>query len=281
MINKAASNTFARHVGNKPNTQAAADNIKEKATDKNPSDALYILDLSGMSTQNGQNAFQSDETAALLDWTDETREKLGNMALRGNERTEETNEGEPPRPNDDTRKLTRMLVAAKSPDEVQFVLVDVYNHMREWQELAANGDKKAMAVVRKLNRLISRGNRKISDLNKEIIMHQRQQAAEQSEKNQLAKRLEIELKEAQRERKARERRYLQEQDDDDDEESAESGPTVAETEAKIRQLAAAMAALKTNAVDVSNVGVAEGVTDAGSVGGTESAEMSGEESADE
>jgi len=152
--------------------------------------------------------------------------------------------------------------------------------MREWQKLAANGDKEAIKVVRKLNRLVSRGNRKITDLNKEQVMRLRQQKAENAEKNQQAKRLEQELKEAQRERKARERRYLQERDNDNEDEESEFGPTMAETEAIIRQLAGQMAALKSNAVDVEVSTSTESMAVSESVG-IESAEISGHESSND
>jgi hypothetical protein len=205
-------------------------------------------------------------------------EKNENKSIRENERTKAAEgEGEEVRPEDETRKLTRMLVNAGTPDEVQSVLADTYDHMREWQALAANGDKEAIKVVRKLGRLISRGNRKISDLNKEIVMHQRQQRAEKAENNQQAKRLELELKEAQRERKVRERRYLQERDNDNEDEESESGPAIAETEAKIRQLAGAMAALKTNTVSV-DVSVSVDSMVLSDSGGIQSAEVSVQES---
>jgi len=287
MVSSTITNPYMRHSSNKASTPPTAkSNVDKSAPNKNPSDILDILDLSGKKNKNGASTFQNDDSAAILDLTEEIREKLSNKAFGGNERAEAAEgveeEGEDERPSDDTRKLTRMLVDAKRPDEVQNVLVDVYNHMREWQKLAANGDKEAIRVVRKLNRLISRGNRKITDLNKEIVMHQRQQRAENAEKKQEAIRLELELKEAMRERKARERRYLQERDDENEEEESETGPTMAETEAKIRQLAAQMAALKTNAVDAGNSSStsfdSSTSTDSSGTdsGGTEGAEVSGE-----
>jgi len=266
--------------------------MKNKAVETAPyrdqSDLYDILDLSGKKKHDGKHAHKSDEVAAFLELSEEAREKFSNKMFGGNERAEAAaaaeGGGEEVRPSDDTRKLTRLLVAARTPYDVQNVLADTFNHMREWQKLAANGDEEAIKVVRKLNRLVSRGNRKITDLNKEIVMHQRQQRAEKAEKNQQAKRLELELKEAQRERKARERRYLQERDDEhEDEESTEFGPSMAETEAKIRQLSAKMAALKTNAVDAGTVdpGSFESAAVSGGGGsGFEGAEMSGEESSD-
>ena len=279
MVNTTSPNYYVRHSNNKHNAPATVKNHVDKTTShNNPSDALYILDLSGMNNKGAANTFHDDESAAILDLTEETRERLSNKTLRESERAGAVEaEGEEVRPTDETRRLTRMLVAARTPDEVQGVLNDTYNHMREWQQLAANGDKEAIKVVRKLGRLVSRGNRKITDLNKEMVMHQRQQRAENAEKNQQAKRLELELKEAQRERKARERRYLQERDnDDEDEELSEFGPSMAETEAKIRQLAGQMAALKTNAVDASHSASFDGISLSES-GSIESAEMSSQE----
>jgi len=287
MINSTGTSTYVQYSNSKHTAPGAVKSHADKSSPyKNPSDALYILDLSGIKNKGEAKTYQDDESAAILEFTEETRERLSTKSLRETERTEATeSEGEDIRPTDETRKLTRMLVAAKTQDEVQGVLMDTYNHLREWQKLAANGDKVAIKVVRKLNRLVSRGNRKITDLNKEMLMHQRQQRAEKAEKNQQAKRLELELKEAQRERKARERRYLRERDDDNEDEESEFGPTMAETEAKIRQLAAQMAALKTNAVDAGNVSTGndssfDSTTTAES-SGIESAEVSGEESTGE
>jgi len=282
MVNAASTSQYVRHPHNKQNAPATVKNPVDKTSPyKDKADTSDILDLSGMKNKNEASAYQDDESAAILELTEEAREKLSNKSVRENERAEEVEgESEDVRPSDETRKLTRMLVNAKTPDEVQGVLADTYNHMREWQKLAANGDKEAIKVVRKLNRLVSRGNRKITDLNKEQVMRLRQQKAENAEKNQQAKRLEQELKEAQRERKARERRYLQERDNDNEDEESEFGPTMAETEAIIRQLAGQMAALKSNAVDVEVSTSTESMAVSESVG-IESAEISGHESSND
>jgi len=234
-------------------------------------------------SKDDEKTYPTDEIAAILELTKETQEKLKNKPVNENERAEKTDEeGDPERPSDETRSLTRRLVSAKSPDDVQHVLVDVYDHLREWQALAAAGDKEAIKVVRKLQKLISRGNRKIKDLHKEMVMHQRQQKAENEEKKQEAKRLEIELKEALRERKARERRYLQERDNDNEEEESQFGPSIAETEAKIRQLAAAKAALSIKSPDAGNVGSIDGVAvSTGEGGSLEGSDVSEQETSEE
>jgi len=284
MVNSASTNPYVRHLHNKQNAQTTVKTPVDKTFPyKNQTDTSDILDLSSVKKQEDQKTYQSDESAAILDLTKEALEKREIIGSKKDERAEAAEaaeeEGEDVRPSDETRKLTRMLVAAKSPDEVQSVLMDTYNHMREWQKLASTGDKEAIKVVRKLNRLVSRGNRKISDLNKEMVMQQRQQRAEKAERNQEARRLENELKEAQRERKARERRYLQERDDDNEDEESEFGPTMAETEAIIRQLAGQMAALKTNAVDAGNSGSVD-VGNGGSFGDGASAGVGGAGSGD-
>jgi len=250
-------------------------------------DMVYVLDLSGLDKQDEEITSWHRESATMLDLSQDTRDKFGNMtALKQEraERTEAAEEGDDGRPADETRRLTRMLVAAKSPDEVQSVLAETYNHMREWQALAASGDKKALSVVRKLNRLVSRGNRKIRDLNKEQVMLIRQQKAEKAEQKQIAERLRFELEQAERVRKQRERRYLQEQDgnDDDDDEPDEMGPSMAATEAKIRALAAAMAAISTNTSGAANAGYdgsGDGITLADV--SVEGGELSGGESSED
>ena len=291
MINKTNSNPYVEHINNRKNIQVPKDYSYNSYSDKPQKkhlDIFYILDLSGLKKENEEDSYDSDESAVILDLTEEKEKGIGFIAFDENERAQAVEEeGESPRPSDETRKLTRRLVNAKKQDEVQAVLTDAYDHMREWQALAASGDKEAMKVVRKISRLIARGNRKIKDLHKEIVMHQRQQKAEEQEKKREAKRLEIELKEALRERKARERRYLQERDDNNEEEESEFGPTMAETEAKIRQLAGAMAALKAGVADVGSTGSLDVMPDmgggdiGGDIGGGGAGEAGGSEEASE
>jgi len=293
MINSASANPYTRHTGSSTNVQAPKDYSYKTPEQQGQYDIYYILDISGINSQEEQKSKQADEDATILELSKESQKKLKEKALNENERAEaaETDEdGDAARPEDKTRSLTRALVLAKTRDQVQSVLADAYDHMREWQGLAATGDKEAIKVVRKIGRLIARGNRKITDLNKEIVLHQKQQKAEANEKKQEAKRLELELKEALRERKARERRYLQERDDsNNDEEESQIGPTMAETEAKIRQLSAQMAALKTSTGNAGASGVsgASGGTGSGDAvmtsgdGGIESADVSGGETSDE
>ena len=255
MVKATGTSPHVQHNDRKPKNPATVyDHTDRTKPPTTSSDLLYILELSA---DNEQNPGQNDESATILDLSKNALEKLRSSAARENERAEEA--GEEVRPSDETRRLTRRLVAARSPDEVQSVLAETYDHMREWLALAATGDKEALAVVRRLSRLVSRGNRKIRDLNKEHVMRQRQEKAEEAEKKQLAQRLRNELKQAEQLRKQRERRYLQERYNDNEDEPAEFGPSMAETDAKIRALAAAMAALNPSSTDFGEAGFSDGM----------------------
>ena len=282
MIKATSMNPHMQHNDRKPNNPST---LKHSAEKSNPpistSDMLYILDLSAPKEPDEQFLSKNDEPATILDLSQSARFMSGSNSVRENERAKSSEGGDAHRPSDETRRLTRALVAAKSSGEVQSVLSETYSHMREWLSLAATGDEKAIKVVRRIQRLITRGNRKIRDLNKEQVLLIKQQKAEKAEQERLAQRLRDELKQAERMRKLRERRYLQERDVDNDGKSEETGPSMAATEAKIRALAAAMAALNTNA-NATNVGDS-GISDnmPSEVNGSDGSELSGGEISEE
>ena len=144
-------------------------------------------------------------------------------------------------PKDETQRLTRALVAAKSTIEVQNVLSEAYKCLFPLQMAAAKGDEKAAAIVRKLNKLISRTNRKIRDLNKEESLRMRKERAEKREQKNLEEQARLELKRAEQERKQREKKYLHEADTAKNKFPGIPSPSLATTEAKIRALAQQMA----------------------------------------
>ena len=109
---------------------------------------------------------------------------------------------------DSSGRLTKMLVAARSREEVQYIISKAYTNMGEALKAAAGGDEKAMDIVKRLNRLIRRANRKIRDLTKENDVRQKQKRAEKKELEQLSRQLKDELKRKIAERKQREKRYL-------------------------------------------------------------------------
>ena len=110
--------------------------------------------------------------------------------------------------DDHSGRLTKMLVAARSPEEVQAVLSQAYKNLGDALKAAAGGDEDAMAVVKRLHKLIRRANRKTRDLMKEGATRKKQKNAEREKLEQLSKQLELELKIKIAERKQREKKYL-------------------------------------------------------------------------
>ena len=117
------------------------------------------------------------------------------------------NAGENSGVKDESGRLTRLLVAAKTQEEVRYVLSEAYNNLSKCLLAAAGGDKKAAAIVRRLKKLIIRANRKIRDLNREDGIKQNQKRAEKKMQEELARGFRAELKRAETERKLREQKY--------------------------------------------------------------------------
>lgn len=196
-----------------------------------------------------RNPFHTDDNKDTLELSPEAQEHYWGTKMAGIHTERPEDDGEGGEIEDETRKLTRRLVAAKTTLEVQDVLAAAHKNKLNLHMAAAQGDKKAAAIIRRLNRLISRGSRKVRDLHKEQMMLIRQQQAEAKAKAELAKKIRDELKRAQLERANRERRYLRDRLEDDEENApAISGASLAAAEAKIMALAQAMTALSSPAI---------------------------------
>ena len=277
MINATKLYAHLRHTEKRTNTLVSQG---ESASQTHQTETHYLLDLSILNGQNNQVANEYDESAAFLELSEELLEKMQGIMTPENQRAEaaEANE-EGGGLKDETRRLTRKLVNARSTTEVQDVLREAFQHMKDAIMAAAMGDKKAMAILRRLQKLVRRSNRKISDLHKEQEIRERQQRAEKKEQEQIAQRLRDELKRALLERKRRERKYLQDKDDDgEDNGPTISGPSIAATEAKIQALAQAMAALSTSpgtGASSGDAGFSDGAAMSG--GGLEGADVAGAE----
>jgi len=276
MIKNVKTNPHLQKTDKKANTPPVQ---KEVVKQKVPQEKPYTLDMSGFHKQDDQDELHFYSPADLFDLSEEAKEKLKNdmMANIQAEAAEDDNEGGGEL-TDNSRRYTRMLVSAKSHMEVQDVLSAVYKDKMELIKAAAFGDESAKAIIRKLDKVIRRGNRKMRDLSKEIQLLQRQQRAEKKEQEEIARKVREELKRAQLERQQRERKYLDERDDDDDEETAPaiSGPSMAATEAKIRALAQAMADLKSATVGTGDTASGDGVVAASADGGGEIAASGGD-----
>ena len=251
-------------------------------------------DLAKELLQMQQTVFYEDEeTPELLFETDEYEEGLG--ALYESQRDEEAGGDSTPL-EDASRRLTRQLVASKSQFEVQLIIGEAHKHLTNLRMVAMSGDedaiKEANAIIRKLEKLIRRGNRKITDLGNEARLMREQAKAERDERVQRAKEIERDLKRQMIERKNREKKYLEDRDDDDDEGDdivKAVNPSTrldAAAEAKIAAMARALAAAEVSVGQSSGVDGMSADASGGSNGtassaaGGESAAVSGAEGAD-
>ncbi|MCL2082797.1 MAG: hypothetical protein FWH04_06155 [Oscillospiraceae bacterium] len=150
---------------------------------------------------------------------------------------------------DKSGALTRRLVSAKYQGEIRAILSEAFENLSDLITAAMSDDpaqsRAALAAIRRINKLISRSQRKISDLNQEDMTSQRQKNAEKKELEQLAKEIEAELKRKIIERKRREKMYLKDAKDSKEE---PLGPITrlsrAEIEAQVQALALAKAQLQ-------------------------------------
>lgn len=187
--------------------------------------------------------------------------------------------------DDPTARLTKRLVAAKVRDEVLSVMSEAYKAIGEALKAAAGGDDEAMEVVRRLNKLVRRVNRKLKDLDNEAELGRKAERARKKELEQLARQHELELKRRMAERKKREREYLDDPDAQDKDETAEQfqisfgAMSKEQLEAMIRQLMpAALSVVNNGNVDLSGIGMAAGadVMAGGEVEAAEGGEVEGE-----
>lgn len=116
-----------------------------------------------------------------------------------------------PGPQDVSGMLTRRLVASGSQGEVRAIIAEAYQSLSDWLTAAMGGGpdaNKAWGVIKRLNKLIRRAQRKVSDLTKEDMLRVKQKRAEKERQHLHAKQIRQELYRRIQERKLREKRYL-------------------------------------------------------------------------
>ena len=161
----------------------------------------------------GQQASQSD-ASAIFDEPEVVVELSFNVSNKDNKENpfsaERTKKKTDPANGlvDESGMLTRLLVSASTKAEVSSVLSRAFKNLGDALMAASSGDKDAMDIVRRLNKLIRRANKKLRDLDKEDELRQKQKRAEKKKLEQLARQHEKELKQKLFERKQRERKYL-------------------------------------------------------------------------
>lgn len=166
---------------------------------------------------------------------------------------------------DQSGSLTRRLVAARSQSEVRTILSEAYKNMGELLQAAMSGDSKeaskALAAIKRLNKLINRAGRKIADLNKEDDLRLSQRHAEKQQNELRVAGIKAELERRITERKIREKKYLQDANPQEEEAQNNIGVSPEALEAQLNALAMAIA----QASGVSAVSSAESTGDTGAV----------------
>lgn len=148
-------------------------------------------------------------------------------------------------PRDDSGRLTKRLVSAESSEEVRLVLSEAYENLAQLRLAALSSDAKesraAMNGIKRLNKLIQRAHRKLSDLGKETLLRQKRERAEERCQEQHVEEIKQELKRRLIERKNREKGYLRDAHVPNERDRDPFGVSSAALEAKISALAELMA----------------------------------------
>lgn len=174
----------------------------------------------------------------------------------------------PPAVEDDTAQLTARLVSATVQMEVRQIIAQASKNMLGLRMAAAASSgpeaEKAKTVLRKIEKLIDRADRKIEDLNKEDSLKFQQKRAEQQKHESRADEIKAELRRKIRERMNRERKYLTEgENEKNNEQGLPSIPGASEnpaqkldaaSEAQIAAEAEAQLAAETGSVGGGDIG---------------------------
>lgn len=158
------------------------------------------------------------------------------------------------KPRDKSSTLTSRLVFAKVELQVQMVISDANTELRSLRLTAALGKgedaKKAKAYIKRLEKILLRAGRKISDLRQEDVMQSKQKRAEQDRQQKRAEEIKEELKKKRTKRGAKENSYLLDK--------TNAPPTDAEIERQAQLMAAAEIACETaSAPEMGGTGGAE------------------------
>ena len=161
---------------------------------------------------------------------------------------------EPKKPSDNSSALLVRLVAATGQFEVRQVIADASKDLVELRITAAMSKGKdaelANAAVAKLEKLISRAQTKIKDLNKEDDMKLQHTKAKRQKLEKRAEEIKEELRKHIQKRKEKENKWLLEDMREQGIGNVQSGSV---TEAEIAALAEAMAAAEMTAAGYSSV----------------------------
>lgn len=156
-----------------------------------------------------------DDMSDVFAATDESNKKPYSMMSMKTTRADAAEKAKARQKNgskDNSGSLTKRLVSAETPEEVRLVLSEAFQNLAELRLASMSEDPKearaAMAGIKRLNRLIRRAQRKLSDLGKENLLRQKTRQAEKQQQEQRAEEIKQELRRRLIERKSREKGYL-------------------------------------------------------------------------
>lgn len=186
----------------------------------------------------------AEKQQAVLDALEQAKEKQDAFDFSKLEAANSNFKVTVSKPKDTSAQLTQRLVSALSQFEVRQVISQASRALTQVRIAAAMSTGKdaeqAMAIVRRLERLLSRADRKIEDLNIEDDLKLKRASAQHKKQEQRAREIKEELVKRQRQRQNRENGWLREAMLDKPGSNQEKPESM--SEAEIAALAEAMAA---------------------------------------
>lgn len=227
---------------------AALDKQKPQSTGKQPDEEAFIVSLheeepARYATPSNEEPIKKADEPVLPQIQGEKPKQQSYKAQSG----------QPSNIQDNSMQLARRLVAAVSQFEVQQIIGEASKDLIALRMVAGTADadtaKTARAIIKRLEKMVRRGHKKISDLGKEEGMWLEQDKAERLKKKQRAEEIKKQLREHIRKRKLREKEYLREEKGMNSNET-EAAPNIrldAATEAQIAMQAQMQASMEVDA----------------------------------
>jgi len=160
-----------------------------------------------------QSAFFLEQDEDLFDfhaWAEQNDQAHMSILAEQNEAASGNRE----RPTDNSGNLTRRLVSANNTFIIHRIIGDAFMDLGELRMALAHADdeesEQLRQIIRRLERVVRRGNRKIRELSREASLERKAEKAERDDQAQRAREIEAEMKRQILRRRQRERGYLEE-----------------------------------------------------------------------
>ena len=228
-------------------------NMQQAYTDTSLFASMNQLQSSNIVEQQSSFAWEED-VFDIFSWSGEEEQTLFNPFAAQDTAASSGAEGQREPPTDNSGSLTRRLVSANNTFIIHRIIGDAFKDLGELRLALAMSDgedaDEKRQIIRRLERVIRRSNRKIRDLSGESRLQQKQERAEREEKLQRAREIEDELRRQIIRRRKRENRYLEELDQEEMQRGAQAmldAATEAAIAAKAQSLAAMQVAAESSA----------------------------------